>query len=157
MAVAKWSVEADAGLALGQRRPPLASAAAQHRPVSSVVVIVTTVVIVAIILIVRCIERVILAMLPLENRIQKIDILNSKSENLVLGELFVRRMRGHEAPQLSEGAAHVLLPPALPGVGEDLPDVAMMPDDTSLLVHLSKADLEDYAAVARFVAIARGS
>lgn len=156
VAVAEGGVDADAGLARGERRPALAVPAAQHSPVSPGIVVAVAGVVVAIILVVRGIKRVILPTLPLENRVEKIDVFYSESEDLVLRELLVGRVRGHEAAQLGEGSAHVLLPPALPRVGEDLPDVAMVPHDTSLLVRFPKADLEDHAAVARLVAVARG-
>lgn len=157
VAEAKGSVDADAGLARGEGRPALAVPAAQHSPVSPVIVVATTVVVVTIVLVVSGIKRVILPSLPFEDRIEEIDVFYSESEDLVLRELLVGRMRGHEAAQLGEGSAHVLLPPALPRVGEDFPDVAVMPHDASLFGHLSKAHLENHTALARFVAVARGS
>jgi hypothetical protein len=42
------------------------------------------------------------------------------AQDLVLRELLVRRVGGDQLPELREGPAHVLLPPALPTVGEDL-------------------------------------
>lgn len=95
VAVAEGGVDADAGLARGERRPALAVPAAQHSPVSPGIVVAG--VVVAIILVVRGIKRVILPTLPLENRVEKIDVFYSESEDLVLRELLVGRVRGHEA------------------------------------------------------------
>lgn len=97
VAVAEGGVDADAGLARGERRPALAVPAAQHSPVSPGIVVAVAGVVVAIILVVRGIKRVILPTLPLENRVEKIDVFYSESEDLVLRELLVGRVRGHEA------------------------------------------------------------
>lgn len=53
------------------------------------------------------------------------DLPDCHAQDLILGELLVRWMCGHQLPQLRERSADVLLPPALPTVGEDLAD-----DDT---------------------------
>jgi hypothetical protein len=42
------------------------------------------------------------------------------AQDFILRELLVRRVCGHQLPQFSECTAYVLLPPALPAVGEDL-------------------------------------
>lgn len=63
-------------------------------------------------------------LLPTQDGIQKADVLDGEAEDLVLGELFVRGMRWDEAAELGEGSAHVLLAPALAGVGEQLAGAA---------------------------------
>lgn len=50
------------------------------------------------------------------------DVADRVAEDLVLGQLLVRRVRGHQFAQLRKGPAHVLLAPPLPCVGEDLAD-----------------------------------
>lgn len=50
---------------------------------------------------------------------QEVDVLHGQTQDFILAELLVGRVRGDEFPQLGEGAVHVLLSPALAAVGED--------------------------------------
>lgn len=52
---------------------------------------------------------------------QKVDVPHRQAKRFVLAQLFVWRVGGDELPQLGKGAVHVLLPPALPRVCEELP------------------------------------
>lgn len=53
--------------------------------------------------------------------VQEADVVESPPQDLVLAESDVRGVCGDEAPQLSKGAVHVLLPPTFPPVaGEPL-------------------------------------
>lgn len=48
--------------------------------------------------------------LELEYIGQQADVLDRQAENLVLAQLLIRWIRGHEASKLIEGAIDVLLP-----------------------------------------------
>lgn len=52
---------------------------------------------------------------------KEVDVSHGQPERLVLAQFFVWWVCGNEFPQLGKGAVDILLPPPLPGVGEDLP------------------------------------
>lgn len=50
---------------------------------------------------------------------QEVDVLDCQAQDLIFAELLVRRVCGDQFSQLKKRAVNVLLPPALPAVGED--------------------------------------
>lgn len=58
-------------------------------------------------------------MLLAQQLVQEADVAQRQAQDLVLAKLPVRGVRGDEPPQLGERPVNVLLPPALPAVGED--------------------------------------
>lgn len=62
-----------------------------------------------------------LSALALQQSHQEVDVAHGQPQDLVLAELFLRRVRGNEFPQLCEGCVDIMLAPALPCVGEHLP------------------------------------
>lgn len=62
-----------------------------------------------------------LAALALQQLHQEVDVAHGQTQDLVLAQLLLRRMGGDELAELCEGGVHVVLAPALPGVGEHLP------------------------------------
>lgn len=61
-----------------------------------------------------------LAALALQQLHQEVDVAHGQTQDLVLAQLLLRRMGGDELAELSKGGVHVVLAPALPGVGEHL-------------------------------------
>lgn len=57
--------------------------------------------------------------LVVEQSDQEVDVLDRQPQDFVLAELFVRRVRRDEFPQLGERPVDVLLAPPLTAVGED--------------------------------------
>lgn len=62
-----------------------------------------------------------LSALALQQSHQEVDVAHGQPQDLVLAELFLRRVRGNEFPQLCEGCVDIMLAPALTCVGEHLP------------------------------------
>lgn len=62
-----------------------------------------------------------LSALALQQSHQEVDVAHGQPQDLVLAELFLRRVRGNELPQLCEGCVDIMLAPALTCVGEHLP------------------------------------
>lgn len=62
-----------------------------------------------------------LSALALQQSHQEVDVAHGQPQDLVLAELFLRRVRGNEFPQLREGCVDIMLAPALACVGENLP------------------------------------
>ena len=60
-------------------------------------------------------------LLEVEHGVEEADVADGQAQDLVLAQLLVGRVRGHEAPQLAEGRVDLLLPPSLPAVGEHPP------------------------------------
>ena len=60
-------------------------------------------------------------LLEVEHGVEEADVADGQAQDLVLAQLLVGRVRGHEAPQLAEGRVDLLLPPPLPAVGEHPP------------------------------------
>lgn len=58
--------------------------------------------------------------LHLQDLHQEVDVAHGQAQNLVLAKLLLRRVGGDQLAQLGEGAVDVVLPPALPRVGEHL-------------------------------------
>lgn len=72
------------------------------------------------------------AFLILQHGAQQLDVPNGQSQDLVLAELLVGRVRGHEASQVGERAVHVLLTPAFAAVGEHPVDELATRDPASV-------------------------
>lgn len=66
-----------------------------------------------------CHSRLLQALLP-QDLDQEVDIPHCQAKRFILAQLLVWRVSGDELPQPGEGAVHILLPPPLPGVCEDL-------------------------------------
>ena len=64
--------------------------------------------------------NIFLLLLPLEDVGEESDVFNGQPEDFVFAQLLLRRIGGHELPQLGKGSAHILLPPAFPTVAERL-------------------------------------
>ena len=60
-------------------------------------------------------------LLEVEHGVEEADVADGQAQDLVLAQLLVGRVRGHETPQLAEGRVDLLLPPPLPAVGEHPP------------------------------------
>lgn len=76
-----------------------------------------------------------LSALALQQGHQEVDVAHGQPQDLVLAELFLRRVRGNEFPQLCEGCVDIMLAPALTCVGEHLPG-----HDTAVLLQRNKTD-----------------
>lgn len=62
-----------------------------------------------------------LAALALQQLHQEVDVAHGQAQDLILAQLLLWRVGGDELAELCEGGVHVVLAPALPGVGEHLP------------------------------------
>lgn len=62
-----------------------------------------------------------LSSLAVQQSHQEVDVAHGQPQDLVLAELFLRRVCGDEFPQLCESCVDVMLAPALACVGEHLP------------------------------------
>lgn len=61
-----------------------------------------------------------LTTLALQQLHQEVDVAHGQPQDLVLAQLLLWRVGGDELAELSEGSVDVVLPPALPCVGEHL-------------------------------------
>lgn len=57
--------------------------------------------------------------LVIEQSDQEVDVLHSQTKDFILAELLIRWVCGNEFSELRESPVHILLSPALTGVGED--------------------------------------
>ena len=53
-----------------------------------------------------------------QNFHQIVDVLDGQPENLVFAKLLVVRIGGNQRPEIEKRLVHVLLPPALPRIGQ---------------------------------------
>lgn len=65
-------------------------------------------------------ESVLLLLLPFQHVAQEADVLDGQTEDLVLAQLLLRRVSGHQFSQFRKRAAYVLLPPTFPAVAKCL-------------------------------------
>lgn len=59
---------------------------------------------------------------------QEVDVSHCQAKRFIFAQLLVWRVSGDEFPQLGEGTVDALLPPALPGVCEDLSGHVQVPE-----------------------------
>lgn len=69
----------------------------------------------------RAAQLLVSASLVVQYRAEQPDVADGQAQDLVLAELLVRRVGGHQAAQVGERAVHVLLSPSLAAVGEHAP------------------------------------